>query len=79
MKLIYRIASLIKWTAISYFAIPESIFRASQIQCEEWISNVETDFAQIIANTPGISFSPTSFPEKQPLIKFSGNYKLAQR
>ena len=78
MRLIYTIASLIEWTAISYFAIPESIFRASQMQCEEWISGIETNFPQIIENTFHITFSPVSIPDKRALAIFSDAYKLMQ-
>jgi len=76
MRLIYTIASLIEWTAISYFAIPEPIFRASQIQCEEWISGIETNFSQVIENTSRITFLPISIPDQQPLAQFSDVYKL---
>ncbi len=79
MRLIYTIASLIEWTAISYFAIPESIFRASQIQCEEWISGIETNFSQFIENTSRITFSPISNPDKQALAQIPDLYKLTQR
>jgi len=79
MRLIFTIASLIEWIAISYFAIPESIFRASQIQCEEWISGIETNFSQIIQNTSHITFSSILIPDRQALAQFPDVYKLTQR
>ena len=51
MKFIYRIATLIEWTTISYFAIPDVVFNGARLQCEEWISEVEKGFAQISGNT----------------------------
>ena len=79
MKYIYRIASLIEWTAVSYFAIPESIFKASRIQCEEWMSEVEASLTQINTNTPCISFSPITPPASRPIINFLKTIKLTLR
>jgi hypothetical protein len=78
MKLTYRIVSLIEWTAISYFAIPESIFRGSRIQFEEWISDLEASFAQITLNTLYFPFSPICLAARQPVNKFSCEYKFKQ-
>ena len=78
MKLIYKLVSLIEWTAISYLAIPESIFRGSRIQFEEWISDLEASFVQIAVNAPHIPFSPIYLPARQPVIKSSCEYKLTQ-
>ena len=78
MKLIYKLVSLIEWTAISYFAIPESIFRGSRIQFEEWISDLEASFVQITVNAPCIPFSPIYLPARQPVNKFSCKYKFTQ-
>ena len=79
MKLIYTIVSLIEWIAISYFAIPESVYRASQIQCEEWISGAERNFRQIKESTFSINFSLISIPDMQALDNYSGAYKLTRR
>ena len=79
MKLIYTIASLIEWIAISYFAIPESVYRASQIQCEEWFSGAERNFRQIKKSTFCINFSQISIPDMQALDNYSEAYKLTQR
>ena len=79
MKLIYTIVSLIEWIAISYFAIPESVYRASQIQCEEWISGAERNFRWIRESTFSINFSLISIPDMQALDSYSDVYKLTQR
>ena len=79
MRLIYSIASLIEWSAIFYFAIPESIFRAFQIQCEEWISGVEMNFSQITDNASRFNFSTISIPDMQAVTQFPDVYKLTQR
>ena len=79
MKLIYTIVSLVEWIAISYFAIPESVYRASQIQCEEWISGAERNFRQIKESTFSINFSQISIPDMHALDNYSGAYKLTQR
>jgi len=76
MKLIHRIMSLIEWTAISYFAIPESIFRGSRIQFEGWMSNLEANFSQITVNYRYIPFSTVNLPANQSVNKFSCPYKL---
>ncbi len=79
MKYIYRIVSLIEWTAVSYFAIPESIFRASRIQCEEWMSEVEASLTQINTNSPRIYFSPIIPPASRPIINFLNTIKMTLR
>ena len=78
MKLAYSIVSLIEWIAISYFAIPESIFRGSRIQFEEWVSDLEASFAQITVNSPYFPFSPIYLPARQQLNKFSREYQLTR-
>ena len=78
MNLIYTLLSIIESTVTSYFSIPEFIFKASQIQCEEEFNNIKLRFLQIISNTQSIPFSPDYILERKVIINFSPFNKLVQ-